>query len=491
MSEANSYDVVDQLVADGHDRLLIGGEWTASSDGEEIEVVDPSTGAMITSVPSASAEDARAAVDSASDAAAGWAATSPTERSEILRRSFEMMTERAESLARLIVFEMGKTFTEAMGEIRYAAEFFRWYSGEATRNDGTIKVAPGGDKRIVAIHQPVGVSLLITPWNFPAAMATRKIGPAIAAGCTMILKPASDTPLTALAVGALLQEAGLPPGVLNVLPSSRSSRVVPVMLGDGRVRKLSFTGSTEVGRTLLANAAEHIVNCSMELGGNAPFVVFEDADIDAAVEGAMIAKMRNGGQSCIAANRFFVHSAVAEEFGRVFSKAMGEVRVGPGLEDGVDLGPMINLDAQTDLRQTVEALTGAGARVSVGGGAPDRPGFFFEPTVIEGVGRDHPTLSQEIFGPVAPVATFDTEEEAVALANDTIHGLAAYVYSADLSRAMRVSEAIETGMVGINRGLISDPAAPFGGVKESGLGREGSSEGLHEFLETKYIAVSW
>lgn len=491
MSEANSYDVVDQLVADGHDRLLIGGEWTVSSDGEEIEVVDPSSGAQITSVPSASAEDARAAVDSASDAAAAWAATSPTERGEILRRSFEMMTERAESLARLIVFEMGKTFTEAMGEIRYAAEFFRWYSGEATRNDGTIKVAPGGDKRIVAIHQPVGVSLLITPWNFPAAMATRKIGPAIAAGCTMILKPASDTPLTALAVGALLEEAGLPPGVLNVLPSSRSSKVVPVMLGDSRVRKLSFTGSTEVGRTLLANAAQHIVNCSMELGGNAPFVVFEDADIEGAVEGAMIAKMRNGGQSCIAANRFFVHSAVAEEFGRVFSKAMGEVRVGPGLEDGVDLGPMINLNAQSDLRQTVEALTGAGARVSVGGGAPDRPGFFFEPTVIEGVGRDDPTLSREIFGPVAPLVTFDTEAEAVALANDTIHGLAAYVYSADLSRAMRVSEAIEAGMVGINRGLISDPAAPFGGVKESGLGREGSSDGLHEFLETKYIAVSW
>jgi succinate-semialdehyde dehydrogenase/glutarate-semialdehyde dehydrogenase len=491
MSETTSYDVVDQLVADGHDRLLIGGEWTVSSDGEEIEVVDPSTGAPITSVPSASAEDARAAVDAASGAAAAWAETSPTERSEILRRSFEMMTERTESLARLIVFEMGKTFTEAMGEIRYAAEFFRWYSGEAVRNDGTLKVAPGGDKRIVAIHQPVGVSLLITPWNFPAAMATRKIGPAIAAGCTMILKPASDTPLTALAVGALLEEAGLPPGVLNVLPSSRSSKVVPVMLGDSRVRKLSFTGSTEVGRTLLANAAEHIVNCSMELGGNAPFVVFDDADIESAVEGAMVAKMRNGGQSCIAANRFFVHSAVADEFGRVFSKAMAEVRVGPGLEDGVDLGPMINLSAQTDLRQTVEALTGTGARVSVGGGAPDRPGYFFEPTVIEGVGRDDPTLSREIFGPVAPLVTFDSEEEAVALANDTIHGLAAYVYSADLSRAMRVSEAIESGMVGINRGLISDPAAPFGGVKESGLGREGSSEGLHEFLETKYIAVSW
>jgi len=491
MSQTMDYDVVDRLVAEGHDRLLIGGEWNRASDGEEIEVVDPATGTPIVSVPSASAEDALAAVDAAWDSAAAWAATSPTERSEILRRGFEMMTERAESLARLIVFEMGKTYSEALGEVRYAAEFFRWYSGEAVRNDGSIKIAPGGDKRIVAIHQPVGVSLLITPWNFPAAMATRKIGPAIAAGCTMILKPASDTPLTAFAVGALLEEAGLPPGVLNVVASSRSSQVVPVMLGDSRVRKLSFTGSTEVGRTLLANAAEHIVNCSMELGGNAPFVVFEDADIESTVDGAMIAKMRNGGQSCIAANRFFVHDSVADEFGRVLSKAMGEIRVGPGLENGVDLGPMINLDAQTDLQQTVDALTGAGARVSVGGGAPDRPGFFFQPTVIEGVGRDDPTLSREIFGPIAPVVTFETEEEAVALANDTIHGLAAYVYTADLSRAMRVAEAIESGMVGINRGLISDPAAPFGGVKESGLGREGSSEGLHEFLETKYIAVSW
>ncbi len=485
------YDVVDQLTADGHDRLLIGGEWAESSDGEVIEVLDPATGEPITSVPSGSADDARAAVDAAADAASSWAAVSPTERGEILRRAFELMTERADSLARLIVFEMGKTFSEAKGEIKYAAEFFRWYSGEAVRNDGTIKLAPGGDKRIVAINQPVGVSLLITPWNFPAAMATRKIGPAIAAGCTMILKPASDTPLTALAVGALLEEAGLPPGVLNVLPSKRSSKVVPVMLHDDRVRKLSFTGSTEVGRTLLKNAADQIVNCSMELGGNAPFLVFDDADIDAAVEGAMIAKMRNGGQSCIAANRFLVHASAADEFGRAFSRAMGSLRVGPGLDEGVELGPMINLAAQTDLTKVVESLAGAGAKVSVGGGAPDRPGFFFEPTVVQGVGRDDPTLAVEVFGPVAPIVTFETEEEAIALANDTIHGLAAYLYTADLSRAMRVAEAIETGMVGINRGLISDPAAPFGGVKESGIGREGAHEGLNEFLETKYIAVSW
>ncbi|HZD22964.1 MAG TPA: NAD-dependent succinate-semialdehyde dehydrogenase [Acidimicrobiia bacterium] len=378
-----------------------------------------------------------------------------------------------------------------MGEIRYAAEFFRWYSGEAVRNDGMIKMAPLGDKRIVAIHQPVGVSLLITPWNFPAAMATRKIGPAIAAGCTMILKPSSDTPLTALAMGALLEEAGLPPGVLNIFPSDRSSKVVPVMMNDPRVRKLSFTGSTEVGRVLLRDAADQIVNCSMELGGNAPFLVFDDADIDAAVEGAMVAKMRNGGQSCIAANRFYVHAAVADEFNEAFSAAMGSIRVGPGLEEGVGLGPMINQVAQHDMGQAVEAMAGAGARVSVGGRAPERPGFFFEPTVIEGVGSDEPALSREIFGPIAPIVTFETDEEAIALANDTIHGLAAYVYSADLGRAMGVSEAIETGMVGINRGLISDPAAPFGGVKESGLGREGGHDGLQEFLETKYIGVSW
>lgn len=485
------YDVVDRLVADGHDRLLIGGEWRPASDGSTIEVLDPANGESIANVPSASEDDAMAAVDAAAKTMSSWADVSPTERGEILRRAFEMMTERAESLARLIVFEMGKTLSEAMGEIRYAAEFFRWYSGEAVRNDGTIKTAPGGDKKIVAIHQPVGVSLLITPWNFPAAMATRKIGPAVAAGCTMILKPASDTPLTALAVGALLEEAGLPPGVLNVIPSARSSKVVPGILRDDRVRKLSFTGSTEVGRTLLKDAADQIVNCSMELGGNAPFLVFGDADIDAAVEGAMIAKMRNGGQSCIAANRFLVHSAVADEFGETFSKAMGSVRVGPGLDDGVELGPMINQTAQSDLVAVVESLTGAGARVSVGGGAPDRPGFFFEPTVIQGVGRDDPTLATEVFGPVAPLVTFDSEDEAIALANDTIHGLAAYLYTADLGRAMRVAEAIETGMVGINRGLISDPAAPFGGVKESGIGREGAHAGLDEFLETKYIAVSW
>jgi succinate-semialdehyde dehydrogenase / glutarate-semialdehyde dehydrogenase len=400
------------------------------------------------------------------------------------------MTERIDELASLIVLEMGKTFAESKGEIAYAAEFYRWFSEEAVRNDGSITLAPAGDKRIIAIGQPVGVSLLITPWNFPAAMATRKIGPALAAGCTVILKPASDTPLTALAIAALM-EAGVPPGVINVLPSRRSSEVVPVILGDPRVRKLSFTGSTEVGRTLLAQASERIVSTSMELGGNAPFLVFDDADIDAAVDGAMIAKMRNGGQSCIAANRFFVHAAVADEFSAAFARAMGAVKVGPGMDPDVDLGPLINRGAQDDMVESVELAGDAGSTVLTGGHAPERAGFFFEPTVLAGVPADADVLDREIFGPIAPVVAFESEDEAIALANDTVHGLAAYLYSSDLARGMRVAEALESGMVGINRGLISDPAAPFGGVKQSGVGREGGHEGMREFLEIKYIAASW
>jgi len=396
---------------------------------------------------------------------------------------------RSDELADLIVAEMGKARSEAKAEVAYSAEFFRWFSGEALRNDGSITTAPGGDKRIIALGQPVGVSLLVTPWNFPAAMATRKIGPAIAAGCTMVLKPASDTPLTSLAIADVLAQAGLPDGVLNVLPSSRSSKVVGAMLADDRVRKLSFTGSTEVGRILLEQASARIVNCSMELGGNAPFLVFDDADIDAAVDGAMIAKMRNGGQSCIAANRFYVHEAVAEEFSRKLAGAMGATKVGPGMDPDTQLGPLINRSAQTDMADVVDTSTGSGGSVLVGGKAPDRPGFYFEPTVIGNVAANSPVLAREIFGPIAPVVTFQTEDEAIQLANDTIHGLASYLYSKDLSRAMRVAEAIEAGMVGVNRGLISDPAAPFGGVKQSGLGREGGHIGMEEFLETKYIAA--
>lgn len=483
--------LLQQMKSSGHDRLLIGGEWREASDGAEIEVFDPATGEPVATVPSGSAEDALAAVDAAEAAAPGWAATPPRQRGEILRRSFELMMERSDELASLIVLEMGKTFKESKGEIAYAAEFYRWFSEEAVRNDGSLTLAPAGDKRIIAIGQPIGISLLITPWNFPAAMATRKIGPALAAGCTVILKPASDTPLTALAVAALMEEAGVPPGVVNVLPSRRSSQVVPAMLGDHRVRKLSFTGSTQVGRTLLAQAAERVVSTSMELGGNAPFLVFDDADIDAAVEGAMIAKMRNGGQSCIAANRILVHAKVADEFSSAFSAAMAAVKVGPGMDDGVDLGPLVNRTAQEDMRESVELAGGSGGRVLTGGKAPERPGFFFEPTVVTGVDPRSDVLEREIFGPVAPVVTFESEEEAVALANGTIYGLAAYLYSSDLSRGMRVAEAIEAGMVGINRGLISDPAAPFGGVKQSGVGREGGHHGMLEFLETKYIAASW
>ncbi|MGD2060386.1 MAG: NAD-dependent succinate-semialdehyde dehydrogenase [Acidimicrobiia bacterium] len=483
--------VLKDMEKAGHNRLLIGDQWMSASDGAEVEVLDPATAEVIATVPSGSAADARAAVDAADEAAEGWAETPPRQRAELLRRSFELMIERADELATLIVLEMGKTFGESKSEIAYAAEFYRWFSEEAVRNDGSITKAPGGDKQIIALGQPIGISLLITPWNFPAAMATRKIGPALAAGCTVILKPASDTPLTALAVGAIMQEAGIPPGVVNVLPSRRSSEVVPAILEDPRVRKLSFTGSTEVGRTLLSQASQRIVSTSMELGGNAPFLVFDDADIAAAVEGAMIAKMRNGGQSCIAANRFLVHAAVAEEFSDAFSGAMGAVRVGPGLQPDVDLGPLINRGAQEDMAESVELASGSGSRVLTGGHAPESPGFFFEPTVLGNVPADAPVLAREIFGPVAPIVTFESEEEAISLANATIHGLAAYLYTADLSRGMRVAEALESGMVGINRGLISDPAAPFGGVKESGIGREGGHEGMREFLETKYIAASW
>ena len=483
--------LLDQLRDSGATNLSIGGEWRESSSGDTITVLDPSTGEGIAEVQSGSAADAIAAVDASEEAASQFAAMAPRDRSEILRRAFEIMVDRADAIAELIVAEMGKAYGEARAEAIYAAEFFRWFSGEAVRNLGYINTAPGGDKRIIAVHQPVGISLLITPWNFPAAMATRKIAPAVAAGCTMILKPASDTPLTALAVAQVMEEAGLPKGVLNVLPSDNSAEVVSAMLEDSRVRNLSFTGSTEVGRILLRQTAERVVRASMELGGNAPFLVFDDADIEAAVEGCMIAKMRNGGQSCIAANRIYAHEAIADEFTAQLSAAMGSMTVGPGMTEGVTLGPVINERAAADMVNFVNEFTGNGARIVTGGNRPDRPGFFFEPTVVSQIRPDDPVLSEEVFGPIAPVVTFSDEDEAVAMANDTIYGLAAYLYSGDLGRAMRVAEAIEAGMVGVNRGLISDPAAPFGGVKESGQGREGSHEGLMEFLETKYIAASW
>lgn len=483
------------LLKDLEDRgatgLYIDGEWRESSDASEFPVLDPATGESVTEVSSGSVDDALAAVAAAHEAGPAFAAMTPGDRSEILRRAFEIMVDRSDALAELIVTEMGKALSEAKGEVIYAAEFFRWFSGEAVRNIGYINTAPDGDKRIIAIHQPIGVSLLITPWNFPAAMATRKIGPAIAAGCTMVLKPASDTPLTALAIAEILEEAGLPSGVLNVMPSRRSGEVVDAMLADDRVRNLSFTGSTEVGRVLLEKAAQRVVRCSMELGGNAPFVVFDDADIDDAVSGAMVAKMRNGGQSCIAANRIYVQDSAAEEFTEKFSAAMAATKIGPGLEEGTTLGPVINERAVQDMIGFVEATTGNGAQVRIGGRRPDRSGFFFEPTVLSDVRSNDPILSSEIFGPIAPVVRFESDDEAIELANDTIYGLAAYVYSTDLARALRAAEAIEAGMVGVNRGIMSDPAAPFGGFKQSGQGREGSHEGLMEFLETKYIAADW
>lgn len=483
--------LLDQLKNSGQTQLLIGGEWRESSDGGRIDVLDPSTADALTSVASGSEDDARAAVESAAAAQGQWAATSPRERATILDRAFQLMIDRKDELAQLVVQEMGKALPEAAGEVAYAAEFYRWYAGEAVRNLGSISTAPGGDKRIIAIGQPVGVSLLITPWNFPLAMATRKIGPAIAAGCTMILKPASDTPLSALALGQLMADAGLPDGVLNILPSNRSSKVVPAILSDDRVRMVSFTGSTEVGRTLLAEAAKTVVKTAMELGGNAPFIVCEDADIDAAIEGAMIAKMRNGGQSCIAANRFLVHEAVAGSFTEKLSAAMGALRVGPGLEAGVELGPLINQSAQDDMIDSVATAVGSGSAVTTGGETGRSPGFYFQPTVLADVAPDNPVMAREIFGPIAPVTTFSSDDQVIALANDTIYGLAAYLYTGDLARGMRISEAIEYGMVGINRGLISDPAAPFGGVKQSGVGREGAHEGMLEFMETKYIAADW
>ena len=472
-------------------QLMIDGRWTDASDGQTFEVDDPATGEVIATVADASVEDGLSAVSAAAAALPAWSATPPRQRSELLRRTFELMTKRTEDFARLIVRENGKSLSDARGEVTYAAEFFRWYAEEAVRAEGHVQTAPAGTNRILVLRQPIGVSVLITPWNFPAAMATRKIGPALAAGCTVVLKPASDTPLTALAMGALLAEAGVPAGVVNVLPSRRSGPVVTAMLHDSRVRKLSFTGSTEVGRVLLKQAADCVVNCSMELGGNAPFVVFDDADLESAVAGAMVAKMRNGGEACTAANRFLVQRGIADAFAGRLTEAMGALRTGPGLEEGVQLGPLINAAGREKVVSLVEGAVRDGARLTVGGSAPDGPGFFYPATVLVDVPAGAAILREEIFGPVAPVVVFDTEEEAVALANDTEFGLVAYVYTRDLQRGLRFSEALESGMVGLNRALVSDPAAPFGGVKQSGLGREGGHEGLLEFTESKYIAVTW
>lgn len=470
--------------------LYVGGAWVAAGDGGRFDVTDPATGEAIADVANGTVEDALRCVDAADGAAAAWARTAPRERGEILRRAFELMTERGEQLAELMVRENGKALADARGEVRYAAEFFRWYAEEAVRLSGELRTAPAGTNRIMVLRQPIGIALLITPWNFPAAMATRKIGPALAAGCTVVLKPASETPLTALALGALLAEAGVPDGVVNVLPSRRSGDVAAAVLADPRVRKLSFTGSTEVGRSLLGLAAQQVVSCSMELGGNAPLVVLDDADLDVAVEGAMLAKMRNGGEACTAANRMYVHRSVADEFTRRLGEAMAGLSLGPGLEDAA-VGPLVNQAAVDKVTELVAAAVDDGARVVTGGTAVQGKGFFYPPTVLTDVPPTSRILDEEIFGPVAPIVRFDTDEEAVRLANRTEYGLVAYVFTRDLARGLRISEALEAGMVGLNRGVVSDPAAPFGGVKQSGLGREGGHEGMLEYTESKYVAVEW
>jgi succinate-semialdehyde dehydrogenase / glutarate-semialdehyde dehydrogenase len=469
--------------------LFIDGEWT--TNGRTLPVTDPATEDTLVEITDGTPEDAIAAVAAAHRALPGWAATPPRQRAECLRKAWALMIERSEAIARLMVLENGKALRDARGEVTYAAEFFRWYAEEAVRIDGAVTTAPSGANRIMVVRQPVGVSVLVTPWNFPAAMATRKIGPALAAGCTVVLKPAKETPLCAFAVADILREAGVPPGVVNVVCTQKAGPLVGAMLADSRVRKLSFTGSTEVGRVLLETAAKTITNCSMELGGNAPFLIFEDADLDAAIEGAFLAKMRNGGEACTAANRFYVHEAVADEFTSRFADRLSKLAVGPGLDAGTDLGPLVNEDTRSKVASLVDGAVSGGGQVVTGGHAPDRKGYFYLPTVLRDLPPDAAILGTEIFGPVAPVVRFHDEDEAVRWANDTEYGLVSYLYTADLRRALRVSEALDTGMVGVNRGIVSDPAAPFGGVKQSGLGREGGHDGLLEFMESKYIAVDW
>src|SRR5215208_4515969 len=481
----------ENLLADVRTDLWIGGKWRKASDGGRFDVIDPATENKIASVASATVQDAKAAVDAASDAFPGWAAKKPRERAEILRKSFELIMRDAERLAKLITIENGKALSDSRGEVAYAAEFFRWFAEEGVRNLGQLYNAPSSGARIVVQHKPAGVAVLVTPWNFPAAMATRKIGPALAAGCPVVLKPASDTPLTMLALMPILQEAGVPAGVINVIPSRSSGKVVSAMLHDPRVRVLSFTGSTEVGRKLLHEAADNVIKPAMELGGNAPFIVFEDADIDAAVDGAMIAKMRNMGEACTAANRFLVHEKVQEEFSKKLTERMQALKLGNGLDDGVAVGPLINREGRDKVVALVEDAVKKGANVLTGGKLPDGKGYFYPPTVLVEVPDGAKLLEEEIFGPVAAIQSFSTEEEAIRRANDTIYGLVAYLYTRDLARGMRVSEQLECGMVGLNRGLVSDPASPFGGMKQSGIGREGAHEGVMEYLQTQYISTNW
>jgi succinate-semialdehyde dehydrogenase / glutarate-semialdehyde dehydrogenase len=470
-------------------KLLVGGEWRDAAAGGRFTVEDPSTGEALAEVADGRAEDAVAALEAAASAQAGWAAHPPRDRGEILRRAFEEMLRRADELALLMTLEMGKPLREARAEVAYAAEFFRWFSEEAVRIDGRYGVAADGRSRTLVLRQPVGPALLITPWNFPLAMGTRKIGPAIAAGCTTVIKPAHETPLSMLALARLLEEVGLPPGVVNVVPTSSAGSTTAPLFDDPRLRKVSFTGSTEVGRVLVGLASKNLLRCSMELGGNAPFLVFEDADLDAAVEGALVAKMRNLGESCVAANRFYVAEPVAAEFARRLAERMGRLRVGRGTDEEADVGPLVNAEQQAKVGELVSDAVGKGAAYALEGGAIEGPGHFYRPAVLTDVPGDARVLREEIFGPVAPISTFADEDEAIAAANDTEFGLVAYVYTRDLTKALRVVEALDTGMVGLNRGIVSNPAAPFGGVKHSGVGREGGREGIDEYLEVKHVAV--
>jgi succinate-semialdehyde dehydrogenase / glutarate-semialdehyde dehydrogenase len=478
--------VVDSVPTD----LLIGGEWTPAEGDRTFRVEDPATGDVLAHVADASPADALAALAAADQAGDEWAGTPARERADVLRRAFDAVIERREELALLITLEMGKPLSEARSELVYGAEFLRWYSEEAVRIDGRYAPSPSGDSRILVSRRPVGPCLLITPWNFPLAMATRKVAPALAAGCTAVLKPAAQTPLTALALAQLMLDAGLPPGVLNVVPTSRAGETMSPLLQDGRLRKLSFTGSTAVGRRLLRQSADRVLRTSMELGGNAPFIVLEDADLDAAVDGALVAKMRNGGESCIAANRFYVHESLADPFAERLATRMDALVVGRGAEAGVQVGPLIDAAQRDKVAGLVDAARSGGANVLCGGESVDGPGYFYRPTVLAGAAPDAAILREEIFGPVAPIVTFADDDAAIALANDTEYGLVAYLYTRDLDRALRLMDRLETGMVGINRGVVSNAAAPFGGTKASGLGREGGREGIDEYLEPKYAAIA-
>ncbi|HEX2087113.1 MAG TPA: NAD-dependent succinate-semialdehyde dehydrogenase [Solirubrobacteraceae bacterium] len=469
--------------------LYIGGEWRDAAEGGTLGVEDPATGEVIAEVADAQVDDAKAALDAAARAQAEWADTPTRERGEILRRAYDLMVERVDDLATLMTLEMGKPVAESKAEVLYAADFLHWFAGEATRIEGSYKPAEKGGFRVITMRQPVGPCIFITPWNFPMAMGTRKLGPQIAAGCTSVIKPAKQTPLSMLALAQILEEAGLPGGVVNVITAKASGSVMEPLIKDPRARKLSFTGSTEVGKKLIEQSADQVLRVSMELGGNAPFLVFDDADVDDVVEGAMVAKMRNIGEACTAANRFHVHERVADEFAEKLARKMGELKVGRGTDPDVKVGPLIDDDQRAKVAELVEDATGHGADVLTGGEAIEGAGYFYKPTVLAGVGDGARLLKEEIFGPVAPVKAFSDEEEAIAAANDTEYGLVAYVYTSNLKRAFRVVEKLDTGMVGLNQGLVSNAGAPFGGVKQSGFGREGGREGIEEYLETKYVAM--